>query len=161
MSSQDLLKVFPRAGRVEWIGLSPGRRESILTVAEADVEVGTGLVGDHHARTGRGERQVTLIQAEHFSVLSSLMGRDVTPEMMRRNVVVAGINLNALKNRPFRIGDVQLRGTGPCPPCSRIEEALGPGGLAAAFGHAGITASVVAGGRIRVGDEVHHGDDPT
>ena len=154
MAVKELLHRFPRPGLVEWIGLSSGRRDRIVSVGEVQVDVGTGLVGDHHAALGNGERQVTLIQSEHFDVLSRLTDREVTPEMMRRNVVVSGINLAALKRGTFRLGQATLRGTGPCHPCGRIEENLGEGGLAAALGHSGITATVLEGGTVRVGDPV-------
>ena len=99
-----------------------------------------------------GKRQVTLIQAEHLPVIAALAGLEtVTPEQLRRNIVVSGLPLLALKDRRFRIGDVLLEGTGECHPCSRIEEAFGPGGYNAVRGHGGITARVLEGGLIEVG----------
>lgn len=101
------------------------------------------------------KRQVTLIQREHLAVMASLLGRDcLPPELLRRNVVVSGINLIGLKNRRFQIGEAVLEGSGPCDPCSRMEEALGTGGYNAMRGHGGITARVIRGGLIRVGDRV-------
>jgi len=83
------------------------------------------------------------------------MGRDsVDPGVLRRNLVVSGINLLALRDCLFAIGDVVLVGTGPAAPCSRMEEALGPGGLNAMRGHGGITARILEGGTLRVGDAV-------
>jgi MOSC domain-containing protein YiiM len=103
--------------------------------------------------TGPGKRQVTLIQAEHLPVIAALAGvPTVTPEEMRRNIVVSGISLLALKDARFQLGEVILEGTGECHPCSRMEEAFGAGGYNAVRGHGGITARVVRGGLIRVGD---------
>ena len=151
----ELLDALPRAGRLEWIGLSPARKAPIMPVTEAVVRVGTGLDSDHHSPTGRGNRQVTLIQFEHLPVIASLTGRDtVESELLRRNLAVSGINLLALKDRRFRVGPVLLEGTGQCHPCSRMEETFGPGGYNAVRGHGGITARVLVGGTIRIGDEV-------
>lgn len=148
-----LLARFPRAGRVTWIGVRPVRRGDVVAVDAVDAIGGQGLAGDHYAHDGN--RQVTLIQAEHLPAVASLVGRDrVDPAWLRRNIAVAGVNLAALKGRRFRVGGAVLEATGPCEPCSRMEEALGPGGLNAMRGHGGITARVVAGGAIRVGDAV-------
>lgn len=153
---QQLLNSLPQIGRVEWIGIAPAPRAPIRPVDVVSAEAGHGLTGDHHAKRRKGgERQVTLIQFEHLAAVASLCGRDaVSPELLRRNIAVSGLNLLALKNRPFRIGEVLLEGTGPCEPCSRMEENLGPGGYNAMRGHGGITARVLEGGTIRIGDQV-------
>ena len=152
---QDLLAAIPQTGRLEWIGRSPGREQSIEVVDSAEVEVGTGIVGDHHAVGGNSQREVTLIQAEHLPVIATLHGCEtVSPAQCRRNLLVSGINLLSLKKRRFQIGDVVLEGTGPCAPCSRMEQTIGPGGYQAMRGHGGITAVVIQAGTMRTGDAV-------
>ncbi|WP_426959989.1 MOSC domain-containing protein [Muricoccus radiodurans] len=117
-------------------------------------EEGRGLAGDRYAGTG-GKREVTLIAQEHLNAIASFLGREaVGPERLRRNLVVTGVNLTALKGRCFRVGTALLEWTGEAHPCSRMEEELGPGGYNAVRGHGGITARVLEGGPIRIGDAV-------
>ncbi len=152
----ELKATLPQIGRVEWIGISPERLAPLRAVAEATLRPGKGIDGEHHAK-GRGDskRQVTLIQFEHLAGVAAMVGRDsVPPELVRRNIAVSGINLLALKDRRFRVGDAVLEYTGPCDPCSRMEEVLGPGGFNAMRGHGGITARVLTGGTVRIGDQV-------
>ncbi len=154
-SFNDLKKRFAQVGQVEWIGLCTERRGAVRSVESAMVRERTGLEGDHHAANGSAKRQVTLIQAEHLPVIASLTGRgDVSPEVLRRNIVVSGINLLSLKDQKFRIGDVLLEGTVPCVPCSRMEEVLGTGGYNAMRGHGGLCARVLEAGAVNVGDSV-------
>ena len=152
----DVKNVLPQVGRLEWIGLAAESGGVIRSVPTADVQVDTGIVGEHHATGGKpSKRQVTLIQQEHLPVVAALAGRDsVAPDQLRRNLLVSGINLIALKEKRFRVGEVLLEGTGPCAPCSLMEENLGPGGYNAMRGHGGITAIVLEAGTIRVGDSV-------
>ncbi len=149
-----LLDTLPQRGRVVWLGARARRRAALDECAALQLDPVSGIAGDHYA--GRsGKRQVTLIQAEHIEVLRALLGRpDIEATLLRRNVVVAGINLLALRQRRFRIGEVLLEGTGACHPCSRMEEALGAGGYNAMRGHGGITARVLSDGRIACGDIV-------
>ena len=114
-----------------------------------------GIEGDHIAKGSSRKRQVTLIQEEHLPVVRELVKKSaVEPELLRRNLVVGGINLLALKSEKFSIGECVLEGTGLCHPCSRMEEALGTGGYNAMRGHGGITATVIRGGTITLGDSV-------
>jgi MOSC domain-containing protein YiiM len=152
----DLVSTFPRPGRVEWIGVRPARHAPLVPLERVEALVTTGLRGDRYEYSGK--RQVTLVQAEHLTVLSSLVGRTVEPALLRRNILVSGINLVALKGARFRLGDALLEGTGPCEPCSRMEEALGPGGYNAMRGHGGITARVLETGWIRLGDALEFVD---
>lgn len=155
---QELLSTHVSVGRVEWIGVATQKRGAVLSVEAVDLVQGSGIAGERHFRAkNRSKRQVTLIQYEHLQVVASLLGRPGgfwLPALLRRNLVVSGINLAALRYQTFQLGTAVLTGTGSCPPCSRMEENLGPGGYAAMLGHGGITAIVAGSGQVRVGDAV-------
>jgi MOSC domain-containing protein YiiM len=160
---QRLRHHLPQVGRLVWIGVRAERRGEMMTLQRAQVLGERGLAGDHRTERVGGRRQVTLVQAEHLPVIAALCGRrQVTPEQLRRNLLVSGVNLLALHDRSFLVGEVLLRGTGYCHPCSRMEESLGPGGYNAVRGHGGITAEVLRGGCLSLGDVVRVApdDDP-
>ena len=155
-----LMSAFPRGGTVRWIGLRPKRDVPMHPVEAVEAIEGGGLTGDRYAG-GSGKRGITLIQAEHLPVIAALAGlEDVLPALLRRNVVVSGIPLIALKGRRFRIGSAVFEGTEPCDPCSRMEAALGPGGYNAMRGHGGLCARIVQSGRFALGDAVEFVGDP-
>jgi MOSC domain-containing protein YiiM len=154
-----LLDAPVRPGRVAWIGLRPARREPMVAVETAMAETGRGLVGDRYSKLD-GDRQVTLIGAENLAAIGAFLGQDsVAPNLVRRNLVLEGMNLLALKERRFRVGAALLETTGECNPCSRVEEVLGIGAYNAMRGQGGITARVIEGGRISVGDTVKRVDE--
>lgn len=152
---RSLMDNFPHAGRLDWIGLRRESHGDVCVVQDCGAIAGAGLDGDHRAASPGSRRQVTLIQGEHLPVVAGMLhASTVDPRLLRRNLIVTGINLLALKDRRFTIGDVLLEYTGPCEPCSRMERHLGPGGYNAMRGHGGITAVIMAGGRISVGDAI-------
>ncbi len=154
MTLKELTNILPQKGKVDWIGLRPSKRAELSSVKDVKVDLEQGLIGDHYGKAG-GNRQVTLIQAEHLETVAKILQTDtIDPGLTRRNIVVSGINLLALKDQHFQIGEVILEMTGFCYPCSRMEENLGPGGYNAMRGHGGILAKVIQGGTIRVGDAV-------
>lgn len=156
---KKLLDTLPQVGRVEWIGVRPERGGPMVVMDEVGVSPERGLDGDRYDGRPGSKRQVTLIQHEHLAAIAGCLGNDAPkiadlPGALRRNVVVSGINLLALKGKTFRVGDAVLRWTGLCHPCSKMEATLGPGGYNAVRGHGGITASVERAGRFGVGDAV-------
>lgn len=152
---QQLLNTLPQQGQLVWIGARPARNEVLLELIQAEVKVGEGLVKDRFTGISESKRQVTLIQHEHLNAIASLLHLDkVSAHTLRRNLVVKGINLLALKGQTFCINDVKLQVTGLCHPCSKMETALGPGGYNAMRGHGGITAKVLTSGVIKLGDTV-------
>ena len=149
-----LFKTLPQQGKVTWIGVRPERRAEMLVVDAVEAKTQNGLTGDRYA--GRtGNRQVTLIQTEHLPVIASNLGmKSVDPALLRRNICVSGINLLALKDKQFQMGEVILEYTGLCHPCSFMEETFGDGGYNAVRGHGGINARVIRSGIIKMNDSV-------
>ena len=157
---QTLLDTLPQVGRVEWIGIRPSRAEPMIALESVQINLDTGLEGDRFAGGAGNPRQVTLIQKEHLEVIAACLHREsITPSLLRRNIVVSGINLLALKDKLFRIGDAVLEFSGLCHPCSRMESRLGAGGYNAMRGHGGITAKVCEAGQVRLKDEVSNAND--
>ena len=148
-------------GQVEAIIVRGAPRDPARRIEATQALARIGLADDRLGKKGESElstRQVTLVQAEHLPViaqLAQLQGVDaVDPVRLRRNLVVSGINLLALRNAKVQVGDAVLEIVGPCAPCSRMEEEVGPGAYAAMRGHGGMTARVIESGAIRVGDVV-------
>jgi MOSC domain-containing protein YiiM len=163
---RQLTKQFSQHGRLDAIYLRPGRGQPCLLQDQAHAIANLGLQGDRaslrqSSAPHGSKRQVTLLQAEHLPVIAALTGRSqIDPALLRRNLIVSGINLLAakslFKDQPLHllIGDVLLEVTGPCEPCSKMEQVLGTGGYNAMRGHGGITARIVRGGLLRIGESV-------
>jgi MOSC domain-containing protein YiiM len=152
-------------GELTWIGLRPSRKAEIVEVDSAQAIVDSGLEGDHRFENTLGSgRQVTLIseeyigQTEHFLALSRSTNQPVHPRLLRRNLVIRGINLDALRYQQFSIGGAIFEAGAICHPCLRMEELLGKGGIAAMMGHGGLCLKVIQSGTITLGDTVclHH-----
>ena len=153
LTLKQLMDNLPQRGSVDWIGIRQQKRSPLQVISSVNV-LSHGLEGDHYA--GRsGKRSVTLIQQEHLHTIASLLHKkEINPVDLRRNIVVSGINLLALKDREFKIGTAILKMTGLCHPCSRMEETFGAGGYNAVRGHGGINACVITPGIIRLQDDV-------
>jgi len=154
-----LLDTLPNPGIVTWIGVRPSRQKPLTPVQQVEAIAEKGLIGDHYKGMASSTRHVTLIQAEHLAAIASFMNRlELDPALLRRNIVIKGLNLLALKDKQFFVGSALLQMTGLCHPCSRMEDVLGEGGYNAMRGHGGIIARIIQSGTIHIGDQVsvHH-----
>lgn len=145
-------------GRVEWIGVRPERKTPIVELNQTVALEDRGLKGDRSAlKASQSGRQVTLISAEDIQALAATMGKDaIDPAILRRNIVVSGINLHAMRYQKIRIGDALLEVGAHCHPCSRMEKALGKGGFLAMYMRGGYCCKVTQSGLISIGDAVQH-----
>lgn len=151
------------AGKLEWIGVRPARKVPMNILEETMAIEGLGLAGDRRCEGSRGSaRQATIISVEYIDIITRLLKTGsskkdgIDPAILRRNLVVSGINLTALRHQRFQIGDALFEATAQCHPCSRMEKALGKNGVAAMLGHGGLCAKIIRGGKIKVGDDVVH-----
>lgn len=143
-------------GELEWIGLRSERRGEVRVVESTRAVEGQGLEGDHRmTKTPGSARQVTLISREFIEAICRHTGHaSIDPALLRRNLVISGMNMHLLRHQRLQIGEAILETTALCHPCSRMNEALGSGGAAAMFGYGGLCAKIVQSGRIAVGDPV-------
>lgn len=150
-------------GRVEAVLLGPRAEAEPVRVRTARAVPGRGLEGDRYF-AGAGTwsnwrgitagQDLTLIEAEALEAAARHLGREVTAEMGRRNVVVSGVSLDDLVGRSFRVGEVECHGDRPCDPCRHLERLGGPGLLRALTGRGGLRADVLSEGAIEVGAAV-------
>jgi MOSC domain-containing protein YiiM len=142
------------SGVVESIHVTPAARDEPLAVERATAVAGRGLEGDrYHDGTGsfshwKGDRDLTLIEAE------AVEAAGLDPGDARRNVVVRGVDLNALVGERFRVGAVECEGRELADPCKHLERLTKPGVIRGLAGRGGLRAAIVSGGEIAVGDAV-------
>jgi MOSC domain-containing protein YiiM len=119
-------------------------------------EKGLGLVGDAHAGA---EKQVSILMKESVDHLSATTGFTFPPGSFAENILVEGLDASAiLPGRQLKIGPVILRVVriGKEPGASHAYHYLGYSLLP----RLGIFAQVMAGGLLKIGDEVELlGDD--
>ena len=123
--------------------------------------VGKGLEGDRYAAKlgtfstdpGSG-RDVTLIESEAIEALKRDYDVTLDAGESRRNIVTQGVSLNHLVEKEFRVGEVVLRGTRLCEPCTHMEKLTVKGALRGLIHRGGLRAEIVKGGTIRVGDSI-------
>ena len=143
-------------GTVTWIGVRPRRCEPLASLGAATAVFDQGLEGDHRmTKTPGSGRQVTLISEEFIRQIAAQLDlQTLDPARLRRNIVVSGINLNALRRQRFWVGSALLEATQLCHPCARMEAELGAGAVVAMYGYGGLCAKIIEGGGIEVGASV-------
>jgi len=93
-------------GTLTWIGVRPRRREPLQSLEATRAVATLGLEGDHRmVKTPGSGRQVSLISEEFIQQAAQFLKQaHIDPGLLRRNLVVKGLNLNALRRQRFTIG---------------------------------------------------------
>ncbi len=142
------------SGRVRWIGVRSERYEPLTIVSEVTAQAGIGLAGDHYQDPG-GKRQITLIMMEDLEKAAADLDRkEIDPGLVRRNIVISGVDLHRYKQGFLRLGPCLIEVTGECHPCQRMEKNLGKGGLKSMANRGGVTGRILEGGLIQIDDPV-------
>jgi MOSC domain-containing protein YiiM len=135
-------------------------------IEEGFVAAGGGLEGDHKGQKFPA-RGITVLTREGWEAALADLEGPVRPVVLpwitrRANLFVEGAALPRGRGGIVRIGPVLLEVTYPTQPCRRMEEAY-PGLLKALHPdwRGGITARVLEGGLVRLGDEVEIVAAPT
>ena len=93
--------------------------------------------------------QITFFSAEVYERLLAEFHLSATakpPGVLRRNVIVSGVDLNEWIGAPFEIGGVRFEGTGECSPCRWMDEAVCPGAERWLKGAGGLRARILTDG---------------
>jgi MOSC domain-containing protein YiiM len=147
------------AGRLVGIARRPARRAPMEEITEGFVTTERGLEGDHKGPKFP-RRQITVLARESWEAALAELGGSGGPVALpwttrRANLLVEGVVLPKARGAQVRLGPVLIEVTSPTQPCARMEEAH-PGLLKALHPdwRGGITARVLEGGLIRLGDPV-------
>ena len=133
--------------------------ESMRRVDQAEAVKSRGLSGDRYA-SGSGHWHatdacdVTLVSAEELDAAERRVGQLLPEGWHRRNLVVKGIALAAVRRRNIRIGDALFAFHRLRPPCGYLDRISGAGSAKALGKAGGIGLKVLENGVIRVGDSV-------
>lgn len=153
MTNIDIRHIFiaPDHG---FVGQMPAAadRHQMQSLELVECVAGSGLRGDRyfdHKDNYRG--QASFFSADVFAATVEQLGADCPPWAMRRNIMVAGYDLNELIGRTFEIGEVRFLGTEECAPCRWMDRAIGPGARELLKGRGGLRARILKGGMLSRG----------
>jgi len=137
------------AGVVEGIFFGAVDEGPLEPADQVQVTTGAGIEGDRY-----GHKDITLFEAEAIEGLEADTGIELQPREIRRNVMTRGIALNDLLGHRIRVGEVEVVVTELCHPCNHLQSLTYPGVLRGLVNRGGLNADVVAGGAIRLGDQI-------
>lgn len=125
-----------------------------------EVRAGLGVVGDRFfGHRAHREASVTLFAAESLDfVASALDVNAIRPELVRRNIVLRGIDVDALVKTPFSISSgeetVHFQGHRPANPCAWMDEVIAPGAMKALRKRGGVRCEPLSSGTLRLGPAI-------
>ena len=103
---KELLDLIPQTGRLEWIGIRPGKKQALTALKSVRIDQASGLEGDRFRRSVSGKRQVTLIQQEHLQVVANILSKsEIDPLGYNAMRGHGGITVKVLQAGEIQVGD--------------------------------------------------------
>ena len=122
-------------------------------VEKIECVAGHGIRGDRfydHKDDYHG--QITFFSRETFDALQMRFPDvDKSAGVLRRNVIVSGVDLNSLVGSEFELQGVRFLGTDHCRPCYWLDTAFAPGTKHALEGNGGLRARILTDGWLAIG----------
>ena len=116
-----------------------------------EVRAGLGIVGDRYfGQRAHRTASVTVMAVESIERL----GTGLDPADTRRNIIVRGLDIDAMRGQDFWLDGVQFRAHRPANPCAWMDVALAPGAFKALRGHGGMRCEPLTSGILRLGPTV-------
>ncbi len=122
-------------------------------VERIECVAGHGIRGDRfYDYRDNYKGQITFFAREVFEQLRAKFPQvDKDAGVLRRNVLVSGVDLNALIGKEFELQGVRFRGSAHCKPCYWLDTAFAPGAEAALAGNGGLRAQILTSGSLTTG----------
>lgn len=96
--------------------------------------------------------QITFFSESTIDAVKKDLGHQhAKAQLFRRNVVLAGIDAEALIGKRFSIGDVEFTGSCEAAPCFWMDQAVGEGTHEFLKGKGGLRARITKGGSLPTG----------
>lgn len=155
-------------GIIERIYIAPGKRRKVKRIESAELEAGSGIVGDrYHALALQYVERDMPVPANHISFveqekLDEFIDRhalQVDYGDFRRSVITRGVDLNALVGQHFRVGEAVCYGVELCEPCSQLARIVHKAVLTEMRVSAGLRAIILESGSVRPGDGIYAVDE--
>ena len=125
----------------------PPGENLIVEVDEVRCVAGQGIEGDRffgYKKNYKG--QITFFAWEVYEKLCEQLGLRPSPQVLRRNVITRGTDLNSLIGKRFELQGVEFEGTEECRPCYWMDQAFGEGANEALKGFGGLRARILTSG---------------
>ena len=132
----------------------PAGTHATRDLAVATCRAGRGIEGDRfYGYRPDYKGQVTFFAWETFAAAREKFAMPtLNADTFRRNVIVAGVDLNALVGRRFALGGVEFEGTGESRPCHWMNKAIAPGAEDWLRGQGGLRAKILTDGELHAGE---------
>lgn len=155
--------MYPRAVTIELLLASPlhryegrpsdGPRDAVSPElpSSIDIRAHLGIVGDRYfGQRAHVTASVTIMSIESIERL----GADLDPADTRRNIIVRGLDIDAMRGQEFELGGIRFMAHRPANPCAWMDVALAPGAHKALRGRGGMRCEPLTSGTLHLGPAV-------